>query len=63
VQRDVKLQEDKNTALLEATLNKESKPFVKGDYFVFEPGYTFLTIKLKTKKGKRPILVFTHFGF
>lgn len=36
VQRDVKLQEDRNTALLEATLYKESGSFVKSGYFLFE---------------------------
>src|SRR4051812_3694365 len=36
VQRDVKLREDRNTALLEATLYKESGSFVKDGYFVFE---------------------------
>ena len=36
VQRDVKLQDDRNTALLEATLYKERGSYVASGYFLFE---------------------------
>jgi hypothetical protein len=36
VQRDVEFNDDKNTALLEATLYKESGSFIVSGYFLFE---------------------------
>jgi len=36
VQKDIKLQEDKNTALLEATVYQKNGSFVKSGYYLFK---------------------------